>query len=31
MVLVDGHVEWVRAADVQVDWAPWSSAVAANA
>jgi hypothetical protein len=31
MVLVGGHVEWVRAADVQVDWAPWSSAVAANA
>ncbi|MCW2671891.1 MAG: hypothetical protein JWP14_480 [Frankiales bacterium] len=31
MVLVDGLVEWVRSSDVQVDWAPWSTAVAANA
>jgi hypothetical protein len=31
MVLVGGLVEWVRSADVQVDWAPWNSAVAANA
>ena len=32
MVLVDGHVAWVDAADIaQVDWAPWSTAMAANA
>jgi hypothetical protein len=32
MVLVDGQVSWVDAADItQVDWAPWSTALAANA
>jgi hypothetical protein len=31
MVLVGGLVQWVRSADVQVDWAPWSTAAAANA
>jgi hypothetical protein len=32
MVLVDGSVSWVDAADIaQVDWAPWSTAMAANA
>ncbi len=31
MVLVDGHVSWVRAADVVVDWAPWNTAFASNA
>jgi hypothetical protein len=31
MVLVDGSVEWVSSREVQVDWAPWSAAAAANA
>ncbi|MCU1601093.1 MAG: hypothetical protein JWO22_1802 [Frankiales bacterium] len=30
MVLVDGQVSWVRAEDVVVDWAPWSTAIASN-
>ena len=32
MVLVEGQVSWVDAADLaQVDWAPWNTAMAANA
>lgn len=31
MVLVDGTVAWVLGSDVDVDWAPWSRAAAANA
>lgn len=32
MVLVDGEVSWVSATDIApVDWAPWSTAAAANA
>ena len=32
MVLVDGEVSWVDAVDVApVDWAPWTTALAANA
>ena len=32
LVLVDGSVSWVNAAAVtQLDWAPWGTAVAANA
>lgn len=32
MVLADGTVSWVDAADVSpIDWAPWSTALAANA
>ena len=31
LVLVDGDVAWVASRDIQVDWAPWSAAAAANA
>jgi len=32
MVLVDGEVSWVDTVDVApLDWAPWSTALAANA
>lgn len=31
LVLLDGSVAWVPASRVRVDWAPWSTALAANA
>lgn len=32
LVLVDGEVRWVASVDVTtLDWAPWSTALAANA